>query len=87
MSADVAPGDALVTAVGGLGDVLAGIEGTQDAVDVLRPAARDLGLVVGLEGDHVQPVAAHGERPWVLGGDVKVLADGSRCDVDDGDPV
>ena len=84
---DVAPGDTLVTAVGGLCDVPAGIEGTQDAVDVLRPTARDLRLVVGLERNHVQPIALHRERARVLGGDVEVFADGSRCDVDDGDPV
>ena len=71
----VASGKALRGAANRLGDVFAGIEGTQHAVDVLLPAAGDLRLVVGLERHDVQAVAAHRQGARVLRGDLQMAND------------
>lgn len=69
---DVAGGEALRRAAHRFGDVFAGVESTQRAVDVLLPAAGDLRLVVGLERRDVQAVAAHREGAGVLRGDLQM---------------
>ena len=50
-------------------------------------AARQLGGVARLEGDHVEPVAAHGDRARFLGEDLDLLGHRARGDVDHGDAV
>ena len=59
----------------------------QLAVDVLRPATRELRLVVRFEGHDVEAVAADGERARVLRGHLQVRRHAARRDIDDGDAV
>ena len=47
----------------------------------------ELALVVGLEGEHEQAVAVHGQRPRVLGLDLQVAGHLAARDIDDGDAV
>ena len=67
--------------------MLHGVEGADVAVDVLFEAAGKLRLVVGLEGEHVEPVSAHGDGARILGADRQVPGHRARRDIDDGDPV
>ena len=46
--------------------VLPNIESNQIAVDLFFPAAGQLGLVVRLRWDHIEPVSPHCNRPRIL---------------------
>ena len=67
--------------------VLHGVERAAVAVDALRLAAGQLGLVVGLERDHVEPVVAHRNGAGILRGDRQPAGDGAGRDVHHRNPV
>ena len=62
-----------------------GVEGDEVAVDLI--AAGELGFVVRLKGEDVEPAVFHRDGAGVLRGDGKVLGDFARGDIDDGDFV
>ena len=68
-------------------NVLDGVEGTAVSTDLALETPRELGLVAGLESDHVEPLAAHRDRAGVLGADRETLAHVARRDVDHRDLV
>ena len=66
--------------------VLVGIKGLELAIEWLGTTG-ELRLVVGFEGDDVQPVPLDGDGPWVLGSDGQSPGDPAVTDVDHGNGV
>ena len=65
--------------------VLVGIESHQLPIDLVAPGK--LGLVVGLEGDHVEPPVPHLDGAWILRRDLQVAGHLPRRHIDYRDPV
>ena len=49
------------------------VKSNKVAVDVFLPPTRKLGLVIRLEGNHVEPVAPDRNRPGILSRDRKTF--------------
>ncbi len=62
-----------------------GVEGDELTVDLV--AARELGLVVRFERDHVEALAVDDDVAWILGGNLQALFDLPGGDVDHGDLI